>query len=313
MSDSAAAENVVWVELRLLVPETDPLLLESLDSACLEVAPGGFVVEGADVPPGDEPPPPIGWSRYRVYVGEAELEQAKLILETALGRWGGAELSTAPLPEGWRDRWKEWFLPVEITPDLVVTPPWHAERVRAEGGPERRLIVIEPGMAFGTGQHETTFVCLEGIEALGRLGALPQDVLDVGCGTGVLAVGAALAGATHVHGVDNDPVAVRAARVNARDNGVAEHVTFGDTPIAEVDGVYGLVVANIMTHILLAMRDDLIARVAPGGILMLSGILREQEDEIVEAFAVEGLVHVGTIARGGWIRVDLVRAALGYE
>jgi len=311
MSDRA--DTPVWVELRLLVPETDPLLLEPLDAACLEVAPGGFVVEGADVPPGDDPPPPTGWSRYRVYVGEAELEAARALLEAALGPWPTAEVATAPLPEGWRDRWKQWFLPVEITADLVVTPPWHADAVRAEGGPERRLIVIEPGMAFGTGQHETTFVCLEGVEALGRLGALPDEVLDVGCGTGVLAVGAALCGATKIHGVDNDPVAVRAARVNAQDNGVAARVTFADTPIAEVEGVYGLVLANIMTHILLSMRDELVARVAPGGILMLSGILREQEEEIVDAFAVEGLVHVGTIPRGGWVRVDFVRAPIGHE
>jgi ribosomal protein L11 methyltransferase len=309
MSDSA--DDLVWVELRLLVPETDPLLLEPLDDACMQVAPGGFVVEGADVPPGDEPPPPIGWLRYRVYVGEAELEGARLLLAAAIARWPGAELTATSLPEGWRDRWKKWFLPVEITEDLVVTPPWHAERVRAEGGPERQLIVIEPGMAFGTGQHETTFVCLEGIAALGRLGALPHDVLDVGCGTGVLAVGAALCGAQKVHGVDNDPMAVRAAHVNASDNGVAARVTFADTPIGEVDGVYGLVVANIMTHILLAMRDALVARVAPGGLLMLSGILREQEEEIVDAFSGDGLMHIGTIARGGWVRIDLARPPLG--
>ena len=307
MSESSGSDTPTWVELRLLVPETDSLVLEPLDAACLQVAPGGFVVEGADVPPGDDPPPPVGWLRYRVYVGEAELEAGRLVLLTAAAPWPAAVLTAAPLPEGWRDRWKQWFLPVEITADLVVTPPWRADRVRTEGGPERRLIVIEPGMAFGTGQHETTFLCLEGIAALGSLGALPQDVLDVGCGTGVLAIGAALCGAEKVHGVDNDPMAVRAARVNAGDNGVAARVTFADTAIAEVDGVFGLVIANIMTHILLAMRDALVARVAPGGILMLSGVLVEQADEIAEAFAGDGLVHIGTVPRGGWVRVDFAR------
>jgi len=307
VKDEVEMDGPVWVELRLLVPETDGLLLEPLDEACLEVAPGGFVVEGADVPPGDEPPPPFGWSRYRVYVGEPEVEAARQGLEAAVAQWPEATVTVAPLPEGWRDRWKQWFLPVEISPRLVVTPPWHAERVRAEGGPELKLIEIEPGLAFGTGQHETTWLCLEGIDVLAAQGALHKSVLDVGCGTGVLAVGAALCGAERVHGVDNDPVAVKAARVNAADNGVSDRVTFAGTPIAEVEGTWELVLANIMTHILLAMQADLAARVAPGGLLMLSGILREQAEEIIEAFSAHGLTHVQTITRGGWVRVDMAR------
>ena len=300
-------DGPVWVELRLLVPETDPLALEPLDEACLVVAPGGFVVEGADVPPGDDPPPPFGWQRYRVYVGETEVEAARHSLAVALAPWPEASVTVAPLPEGWQDRWKQWFVPVEISPRLVVTPPWHADKVVADGAPGVRLIVIEPGMAFGTGQHETTWLCLEGIDALADAGALPPSVLDVGSGTGVLAIGAALFGAARVHGVDNDPVAVKAARVNAQDNGLGERATFAGTPIAEVEGLWDLVIANIMTHVLLSMQGDLVARVAPGGMLMLSGILREQEEEILEAFTAHGLSHVRTATRGGWVRIAFVR------
>lgn len=303
MDDSTDDEvRCEWVELRVTVPEVDPLLLEPLDAACMQVAPGGFVVEGPDAPPGDDPPPAAGTSRYRVYVGLEEAEAARLLLANALARWPAAEVLTAPLPEDWRDRWKRWFVPLDVASDLVVTPPWHLDAVRARVAPGTRLVVIEPGMAFGTGQHETTWVCLEGIRALAHAGALPDRVLDVGAGTGVLAIAAALFGASDVLGVDNDPVAVRAADVNARDNAVGAR--FAGTPIAEVEGTWGLVIANILTHILVGMAPALVARVAPGGRLMLSGILVEQAEEIVWTFTELGLRHDGTHARGGWVRVD---------
>ncbi|PIE19162.1 MAG: 50S ribosomal protein L11 methyltransferase [Proteobacteria bacterium] len=293
-----------WVELRLMVPETDPLSLEPLDEAVLTVAPGGFVVEGSDAPPGDDPKPEPGWVRYRVYVGAAELEGARARLTSALSRWPQARLASAPLPQGWRDRWREWFFPIEVSPRLVVAPPWRAAEVEAQG---REVLVVEPGMAFGTGQHETTRLCLEALDAMSEAQELPAEVLDVGCGTGVLAIAAARLGATKVYGNDVDPQAPRAANDNAEVNGVADRVRFDATPIERVEGTWPLVVANIMTHILLSMREALAARVAPGGTLLLSGILRDQVPEILGAFVPLGLEHVETVARNDWVRVHLRR------
>jgi len=301
MSEAPEAPGVRWLELRCLVPETDPLALEAFDEACLGVTPAGFVSEGPDAPPGEVAPPPAGWTRYRLYVGESQLEAARLALAIALEPFPGATVEFSPLEDGWRDRWKAWFEPVEISPRLALTLPWR-ELPPVVG---REVIVIEPGMAFGTGQHETTRLCLEGIDGLAAAGALPARVLDVGCGTGVLAIAAARLGAVEVLGIDNDPQAVAAARDNLAPNGVEGRVTFATTPIEAVEGRFGLVVANIMAHVLIALGEAIRARVAPGGSLHLSGVLVEQEAEVRGAYEALGLTHLQTAVDNGWVRVDL--------
>jgi SAM-dependent methyltransferase len=138
---------------------------------------------------------------------------------------------------------------------------------------------------------------------------LPGRVLDVGCGTGILSIGAAKMGASEIVGLDVDPDAIAAARANAQTNGVAQAITLSDTPASDLEGTFPLVVANILAHILLALADALVARTAPGGRLILSGLLAEQADELLEAFTQRGCWLEGQATRGPWVRLDLVREA----
>lgn len=302
-------ETLHWMELALLIPESDPLELEALEDELLVVTPGGFAVESWDAPPlpGEREPVPMGWVRYLVYVGEHVLEPARIACAAAIARWPSATMSVSPLADGWRERWKQYFKPLAASPRFVVAPPWESAAA-PDGG---HVLVIEPAMAFGTAQHETTALCLERVDALyAELGAERlASVLDVGTGTGILAIAASLLGAKKALGVDNDPNAVLAARDNLRLNpGLAgRDLTMEGTPVGEVSETFDLVIANILTPTLILLKRDIAARVAPHGLLMLSGILAEQALDIVSAFEAEGLTHTGTTDKNGWVRVDFAR------
>lgn len=300
-------ETLHWMEVRLLVPETDTLELEPLEQALLAITPGGFAVESWDAPPiGERPPVPMGWVRYLVYVGEHVLEQAQLLISQATARWPSATQEVVPLDDGWRERWKQYFKPLKASPRFVVAPPWE----HPELAPGEQLLVIEPAMAFGTAQHETTALCLERVDALFADRTF-ATVLDVGTGTGILAIAASMLGATLCVGTDNDPNAVLAARDNLRLNPTisGRDIAMEGTPIEEVPGTFELVLANILTPTLLLLAAPIAARVAGGGVLALSGILADQAPEIVAAFSAHGLAHTGTTDKNGWVRVDFVRHA----
>lgn len=299
-------ETLHWMELTLLVPESDALELEALEARILEVTPGGFAVEAWDAPPlpGEREAVPMGWVRYLVYVGEHMLEGARLVLEGAIAGWPGATLTVAPLDSGWRERWKQYFKPLRASARFVVAPPWESAAA-PDGG---HVLFIEPAMAFGTAQHETTALCLERVDGLYAARDLPT-MLDVGTGTGILAIAASLLGAKVALGVDNDPNAVVAARDNVRLNAgvVGRDLRMEGTPIGEVRGRYDLVAANILTPTLMLLKGEIASRVASGGQLMLSGILVEQAGEVVAAYEAEGLEAVGRAERNGWVRLDFVR------
>jgi ribosomal protein L11 methyltransferase len=304
-------EALHWIEVRIVVPETDSLELETLEGEILAVTPGGFASESWDAPPlpGEREPVPLGKTRYLVYMGEHALEPALLALSRAVARWPTATLSTVPLDDGWRERWKRYFVPLQASPRFVVAPPWETPEIP----PGQHLLVIEPAMAFGTAQHETTALCLVAVDEAYRTTTPepgPRRVLDVGSGTGILGLAAAMLGAERVLGVDVDSAAVLAARDNVRLNPtLAERdIAFSDTPVGEVAGVFDLVVANILTPTLLMLAPEICSRVAPGGALHLSGILADQSPDIVAAFVAEGLAHRGTEERNGWVRVDFARA-----
>lgn len=310
MSDEASLH---WMEVRLLVPESDLLELEALEQEILAVTPGGFATEAWDAPPlpGEREPVPVGWTRYLVYVGEHVLEAARLALSQAVARWPSATVVASPLDDGWRERWKQYFKPLRASARFIVAPPW--EPVETTG--DERLLVIEPAMAFGTAQHETTALCLDAVDriyaaASARGEAGPDSVCDVGTGTGILAIAAAMLGAKRAFGNDIDPTAVLAAKDNLRLNPSVQGVgiVFDGTPIGEVTDTFALVIANILTPTLIMLSAAIASRVAPGGLLMLSGILAEQEGEIRQAFEPHGLVHRGTAEKNGWIRVDFARA-----
>ncbi|HWH32269.1 MAG TPA: 50S ribosomal protein L11 methyltransferase [Egibacteraceae bacterium] len=195
-----------------------------------------------------------------------------------------AELGVAgtwePLPErDWNAEARRRLTAVRVG-GLVVTPPWLPQTP-----PDAVAVVVDPAQAFGTGHHETTTACLAALQEVELAG---RTVLDVGTGSGVLAIAAALLGAGPVLAVDNDPLAVEAARHNAARNSVAIEARLA-TP-DEVDGVYDVVLANLDTATIGAVAGDLAARLAPGGCLIASGVSVERLDDGVAALEAAGLV-----------------------
>lgn len=178
----------------------------------------------------------------------------------------------------WHDGWREHFKAQRIGRRFLVTPPWI--RAEADG---RHVIVIEPAMAFGTGTHETTRCCLEFIDELCAETA-PGKALDVGTGSGVLAIGMACLGVHEVLALDNDPVAREAARTNLGLNGVDGAVTLSNMPLGRVRRRFPLVVANIILETLVELAPPLNRRVAAGGSLILSGLLRDHVPVVIRHF-----------------------------
>ncbi len=209
--------------------------------------------------------------------------------------------------DAWRDEWKKHFEPFRICDVIVIRPPWR-EYV-ANGG--EQVIVLEPGRAFGTGLHETTRLVAEVLQERGAA-LRGSQVLDVGCGSGVLALVALALGAENVRAIDVDPDAVAVTRENAERNGLSGRIQADEAPVGTIAETYETVLANIEAKTLVELAPELIARVAPGGTLVLSGILAAevapaQVEDVKRAFA--SLQLDGIRRRGEWVAVSLSRTA----
>ncbi len=178
----------------------------------------------------------------------------------------------------WKDGWKAYFKPAQVSGRIAIRAPWC--EFKANAGV--KTIVIEPGMAFGTGLHETTQLCIRAIDKITRNRAM-KDMLDVGCGSGVLSIAGALCGIPDVDGIDIDPVCIDVSNENAKNNGVSAH--FSRTDIWDIEKRYDLVVANIISSVLKSLADDMNEVLRPGGYLVLSGILAEELAAVQSAFA----------------------------
>ncbi len=209
--------------------------------------------------------------------------------------------------EDWGATWKKHFSPFAIVPGLVIAPTWEEYRPQ----PGEKVITMDPGMAFGTGHHATTTLCLELLQ--GALSASPgARVLDVGTGTGILAMAALLFGASRATAIDNDPEAVAAARANALANGLAGAMEVSLTPLAELAGRYRIVVANIVHDVLLELAPALDRATGEEGSLILSGLLAgEQVKSIARHFAARGFAVAEERQRGEWAALALCRAGAG--
>jgi ribosomal protein L11 methyltransferase len=199
--------------------------------------------------------------------------------------------------EDWLEAWKAQFTPLRIG-RFLVRPTWSDTPV-----PDDLIeLVLDPGMAFGTGLHPTTQQCLE---ALSKIRLERRSVLDVGTGSGILAIAAAKRGASPVVGVDTDPLAVEAARENAERNDVGMPVGMGSA--ADVPGRFDVVVANLVSPVLQQIVGDLVARMAPKGMLVTAGISAPSEPRTRDAFLRAGLKLRDRTQRDDWIALALVR------
>jgi ribosomal protein L11 methyltransferase len=223
-----------------------------------------------------------------------DADQALLELDTALN-----PRYEEVVGDGWRDAWKEHYKPYAIAEGLVVRPPWEAY----EAKPGERVLELEPGRAFGTGLHETTRLVVRAIQ---RYAAEVQGklVIDVGCGSGILALAALALGAERAIAIDNDPDVIDVTRENAARNGFAERIVASTTDVAALDVQAPLVLANIEAHVLIPMAPALIERVEPGGLLFLSGVLVPQTQSVQAAYVAKMDV-LETPVLGEWTLIAL--------
>jgi len=300
------------VELHLLAP-VDRVELVS-DALIDELEALSVSVEDADAQTPAEhalfgepgmPPPAAGWQRSVVkalFDDEASATEAATLLLAQDWAEGVHVQSVQAVPdEDWVRLTQAQFSPVEIAPGFWVVPSWHTPPPEAT-----RSIRLDPGLAFGTGTHPTTRMCLRWTADHASESARWQRVLDYGCGSGILAIGAALFGAMQIDAVDIDPAAVESTRANARDNGVA--VNAGLPELAH--GQYPLVYANILASPLKLLAPLLSAHVAPGGDLVLAGILERQADELKAAYAPWLALEVSNNI-DGWILMTARKAPSG--
>lgn len=187
--------------------------------------------------------------------------------------------------EDWAENWKQHFGILRIGARLVIRPTWE----EYTPGPRDAVLTLDPGMAFGTGSHATTRLCLEALANLYENLPGPQRVLDVGTGSGILAVAAAVLGAQQVLGCDIDETACQVAIDNARQNGVEDRIAVTLDPLESLDGAFEVVLANILAEENARLASELVQRLAPDGVLILSGILQEKEQLVIDAFADRGL------------------------
>jgi ribosomal protein L11 methyltransferase len=272
-------------ELSLLCPqdrvETLSEALEALEALSVSVEDADAQTDAEQALFGEPgmPPPQAGWQRSKVvalFATEAAALEAQALLAVQDFFEGCTVVALAPLQDqDWVRLTQSQFAPVDITPDFWIVPTWHEPPAQAQ-----RVIRLDPGLAFGTGTHPTTRMCLRWIARQGNLSLLGR-VLDYGCGSGILAIGAAKFGATDIDAVDIDPAAVESAALNAQANGV--QLRTGLPELAQ--GSYQTVLANILATPLRVLAPLLCSHVAPGGHLVLAGILERQADELMQAYA----------------------------
>ncbi len=292
-------------ELSLLCPEdrVDVLsdALDALDalSVSVEDADAQTPAEQALFGEPGMPPPKDGWQRSRVvalFAQESAAKEAAQLLNVQDFFEGCRLLGIQPVADqDWVRLTQSQFAPVEITSDFWIVPTWHEPPAQA-----RQIIRLDPGLAFGTGTHPTTRMCLRWMAQHGVQG---QRVLDYGCGSGILAIGAAKYGATRIDAVDIDDAAVTSTELNAE----ANHVSLVAGLPDKAQGEYQTVLANILATPLKVLAPLLCSHVISGGSLVLAGILERQADELKAAYAPWVALDVAD-SEDGWILMTATKA-----
>jgi ribosomal protein L11 methyltransferase len=287
-------QNKRWLKISLSCPEQ---MVESvsdlvgiLSGAGVEITPArqkiatvsGFFSVGPD-----EPAEPL---KEKV---QTELESLFSLYGADLGELVCKEFADAD----WATKWQQYFTPFAIVPGLVIKPSWEQYTVRDN----EQVIEMDPGMAFGTGQHESTRLALALIRRCCSRQP-PSRVLDVGTGTGILAMASALFGAEHILAIDNDPQAVEIAAHNVTHNHLQDRIHTSTTPIAKIEDSFDLICANIVHDVLVAMIPDFRRLLPPGGVLILAGVLQgEQERNLQNLLSATGLHLEDSNRDGEWV------------
>ncbi|MCV2218360.1 MULTISPECIES: 50S ribosomal protein L11 methyltransferase [unclassified Thauera] len=299
----------MWISVTL---QADAARAEALSDALMEAGALSVSIEDADAGTDAETPqfgepghlPTALWDHSRVIAlidgstGGDALESLLAEAAQAAGLDGVPPYTVEEVAEqNWVQLTQSQFDPIRITERLWIVPSWHQA---PDGGAIN--IELDPGMAFGTGSHPTTRLCLEWLCDAVTPGC---SLLDYGCGSGILAIAAAKLGAAEVLGIDIDDKAVDAARDNAERNAVAIRLQHSGVPLGDT---FDLVVANILTNPLCVLAPAIAARVAPGGRVALSGVLETQAGQVIEAWAPFIALQVGA-THDGWIRLEGQRSA----
>lgn len=288
-----------WLEVSV---DVEAEVAEAVAEVLSRYARGGIAIEAG----------PEGWHAGPVFVraylpADNELWAKKRQIEEAL--WHLGQIRPVPEPsfrsvaeKDWEEAWKKRLKVLRIGERLVIQPTW----LDYDPGPEDIVIRLDPGMAFGTGLHPTTQICLRALEDLVQPG---MEVLDLGTGSGILAIAAAKLGAAQVLAVDNDPQAVGVARRNVIDNDVRDGVRVEEGSLPEVSGSYDLVVVNILARVIVElMEEGLAQRLRPDAVLITAGITIESASEVAVAFKRGGLELIDQRQQDDWVSLLARRA-----
>jgi len=313
-AETGGAGNGAWLELAV---EADIEAVEAVSEILGRVASGGTTVEpafelvdeglGARVDP-SRPAVVRGYVPARdasaAEAAAAETAEALGHLQ-AFGLRTIGELRTRIVHEAdWAEAWKAHFPVLRIGRRLVIRPTWRRHRRQ----PDDAVLALDPGMAFGTGLHPTTRLCLAALEELADRGAVTGvRVLDVGCGSGILAIAAVKLGASNALGVDTDPIAIEATLANARRNRIIRRIRarVGSLPSAEPP--FDIALANLIAGVLVPLAGALRAELRPGGTLVASGIFIDREREVRSAFEAVGMVVSERTEEGEWVALTATR------
>ncbi len=293
-----------WLEVSLVV---DGELAEAVSEVLARYAPNGVAIQSTAIEASlNDEGKPVGPLRVCAYLPiDPEIQTKQRQIEEAL--WYLGRIRPIPAPQfqtfeevNWAETWKQHYQPIPIGKRLIIVPTW------LDSPDQRRIpIRIDPGMAFGTGTHPTTQLCLEMLEEYTPTG---EAVLDIGCGSGILSIAAVLLGAQRAYGVDIESESVPAAQANAATNEIADQVEFAMGSVAEIkSGIFPirqapLVLANILSSILQRLlATGLGELVSPGGVLVLSGILEEQVPDMEAAVQRHGLQILSRKQIDDWV------------
>ena len=299
-----------WIEVKLSV---DGEAAEAVSEVLARFGHQGIAIEQEGILPDiwddGEVPPPERLTVKAYIPADAQVEDAKMRLETALGHM--SLMYPMPQPEytlvkeeDWAEAWKVYYHPIRVGKNLLIRPLWVDYKLQ----PEDIELALDPGMAFGTGTHPTTQLCLVALEERMQPGL---RVLDLGCGSGILAIAAAKLGAASVLGVDTDPIAVKATMENAQQNGVAEKISAQHGSLEGLVGSarrFDLIVVNILARIIIEMCGQGLGQVVrPGGIGVFSGIIDTQANEVEAALRETGLDPYTRRQQGDWLVIEARR------